>query len=193
MATKTTTLVFRGKASFAKILGEPVLNFAKDGKEHKMDLELLDKNAIKEMKAVGVEDRVKNKENYLDGNPFITFKQAEFKKNGEPNKTITVVDAAGNPWPQDVEIGNGSVVVVKFVVMDFGPNKYKGVYIRSVRVLEHVPYNRAEFDPIDEGDEFYDKAKEAEEQQKMLAMENNSSSPPFKVSEDDDLDDEIPL
>lgn len=190
----TTTLVFRGKASYAKILGDPVPNFNKDGMEWKMDLELLDKGSVDKMNELGVGDRVKNKEGYLDGAPHLSFKQAELTKQGKPNKKVAVVDAAGNPWPEDRLIGNGSIVEVRFVVMDFGPNKYKGVYMRSVRVLDLVPYVDGGFEPLAEDDEFYDKAKEAEEQQKLLAMqpkETEDESPPFKA--DDDLDDEMPV
>lgn len=158
------TVVLRGEAMYAKVLGDPVLNYNKDGKEWKLDFKLADKNSEAELKKLGIADRIKSKENYLDGAPFLTFKQAEFRKDGvTPNQPIKVVDIAGKEWSQDKLIGNGSKVDVKFVVMDFGPGKKKGVYIRSIRVLDHVPYEKDEFPEIDENDEFFDNLPKEEQ------------------------------
>jgi hypothetical protein len=174
------------------------MNYSKDGREWKMDLEITDKNTLKELKTLGISDRVKNKETYLNGAPHLTFKQAEFRKDGvTPNKPIQVEDAAGQPWPQNKLIGNGSVVDVKFVVMDYGVGKKKGVYIRSVRVLEHVPYEVSEFEPISEDDEFYaaaQKAKEqAEQRERDMAVLTGASQQGLtsSVDMDDPLDDDL--
>jgi hypothetical protein len=175
MTKKTETVVFRGKASYAKIIGDPSLNYNKDGKEWKMDLELTNKGVIDEAKKLGIGDRVRQKEGYLNGNPFMTFKQAELRKDGKPNQPIKVVDIKGNRW-DDKLIGNGSDVDVKFVVMDHGPGKKQGVYIRSVRVLKLVPYEKSEFEDIDENDEFYSEADALEE-----------------VEAYDELDDDLPV
>lgn len=197
MANKTETHVLRGETSYAKILGDPMPNYAKDGREWKMDLVIKDKDTLKEVKGLGIGDRVKNKENYLDGAPFLTFKQAEMRKDGvTPNQPITVVDAAGNPWPDSKLIGNGSTVDVKFVVMDYGPGKKKGVYIRGVRVLDLVPYEPKEFDDLDEDDEFYKAAKEAEEireqREKDVAMLSGTKSDKSgSFASDDPLDDDL--
>lgn len=148
---KPVTLVLRGKAMFAKILGDPIPNYNKDGKEWKMDF-VLQPSSIKELKEAGIGDRVKTKIDYLEGAPFLSFKHKFVDENTKP---IKVVDVQGNEWDQKKLIGNGSDVDVKFVVMDFGPGKKKGVYIRSVRVLKLVPYERKEFDELSEDDEFY--------------------------------------
>lgn len=187
-----TTVIFRGKASFAKILGAPVLNYSKDGKEWKMDLHIVDKGILKEAKSLGISDKVKQKETYLNGDPHLTFKQSELRKDGTPNYPIKVVDAAGKPWPETTLIGNGSDVDVKFIVMDHGPGKNKGMYIRSVRVLKLVPYERREFDPIDENDEFFNEAEAAEE----LAQQEARDAVEPEVSEEKievELDDDIPM
>lgn len=179
--SKPQTVVLRGEAMYAKILGDPVLNYNKDGKEWKMDFKLADKNSIKELDKLGIKDRVKTKDGYLDGEPFMTFKQAEFRKDGvTPNQPIKVVDIAGKEWSQEKLIGNGSKVDVKFVVMDFGPGKKKGVYIRSVRVLDLVPYEKDEFPEIDENDEFFDNLPKEEQ---ILG----------EVGNVEELDDEMPL
>lgn len=151
------TVTIRGKAQFAKILGDPIPNYDKTGKEWKMDLEITDKDTIKEIKSLGIGDRIRQKENYLNGSPYISFKQAEFKKDGTtPNKPITVVEADGKtPWDQDKLIGNGSTVDVRFAIIEYPAYKKTGCYIRAVRVLDHVSYERPLFDPLDEEDEFY--------------------------------------
>lgn len=194
MATpkRNPELVLRGKAHYAKILGDPVLNFSKDGKEWKMDLELINEGFEKELEAAGIADRVKNKEKYLDGAPHLSFKQKELKRNGSANDPIEVVDAAGNPWDQSKLIGNESIVDVKFVVVDYGKSMPKGVYIRKVRVLDLVPFENNDFEPLDENDEFYQKAVQAERDQAMLAMESTTaSSVPFDT--EDALDDDLPV
>ena len=192
MTTKkpVQTVVFRGKASYAKILGDPVLNYSKDGKEWKMDLHIVDKDIIKEAKALGIGDKVKQKPNYLNGDPHLSFKQAELRKDGTPNFPIKVFDAAGKPWPENKLIGNGSDVDVKFVIMDYGPGKNKGMYIRSVRVLRLEEYSPQEFAPIDEDDEFYDEAAAAEEldaqeaRDEAVEVDNNEH-------DEDELDDDL--
>lgn len=163
MANKPQTAVFRGKAQYAKVLGEPMLNYNKDGKEWKLDLVLADKGLLAEAKKLGIGDRVKQKDDYVDGQSYMTFKQAEFKRDGTPNEPIKVTDILGNPWPKDKLIGNGSDVDVKFVVIDYGPGKKSGVYIRSIRVLKLVEYNKKEFDDLPEDDEFAAEAKAAAE------------------------------
>ena len=139
-----------------------------------MDLEI-SPGTVKELKAAGIADRVKTKENYLEGAPYLTFKQAELKRDGSPNKPIEIVDILGKPWNQDTLIGNGSVVDVKFVVMDFGPGKKKGVYIRGVRVLDLVPYYGGSFGALDEEDEYFAKARAAAESSSLRRQRKTST------------------
>ena len=194
MADNVQTFYIRGETQFAKILGDPIPNYNKDGYEWKMDL-VLDDAGVEQFNDISpdVSDRVKvNKKNkktgelVYEGRPHISFKHSQITKAGNENRPITVVDAAGNTWPQDKLIGNGSKVDVKFIVMDFGKGKFPGVYIRAVRVLEHVPYEVQEFEPISEDDEFY---KEAEEAAANLEAEMTDAP----EVEQDDLDDEVPM
>ncbi len=150
--------VIRGKTSYAKILGDPVPNYEKTGREWKFDLQI-DDGTVKEVKALGIGDRVKSKDAYLNGAPYLSFRQKELRRDGTKNGPIKVVDINGQPWPQDRLIGNGSTVDVRFAVVDFGVGKKKGIYVRAVRVLDHVPFERPDFDPVDEKDEFFEKAK----------------------------------
>lgn len=155
MSDKVKTVTLRGKTQYAKILGDPILNYQKDGKEWKMDFVLTGSDTVNELKKLGIADRIKSKPEYLDGAAYLTFKQREFKKDGSPNKPIRVVDKSGQPWG-DKLIGNGSDVDVQFVVIDYGPGMKKGVYIRGVRVLKLVEYDKPLFDDLDENDEFYE-------------------------------------
>lgn len=126
-----------------------------------MDL-LVDPAIEKEFKAAGIGDRIRRKDNYLEGAPYVTFKQAEQTREGKPNKPISVVDILGDPWPQDKLIGNGTDVEVTFVVRDYGKALKKGMYIRTVRVLKHVPYSASNVEPIDKTDPFYAEAAAAQ-------------------------------
>ncbi len=178
---KPKTLRIRGKASYAKILGDPVTNYAKDGKEWKMDLELEGDDVLKELNKEGLKDKIKNKEGYLDGAPYMSFKHAATrldKKTGQivENKPIRVFDAKGQPWDTEQLIGNGSVVDVKFEVIDWGSDRI-GCYIRAVRVIKLVPYMTADFDPLDEDDEFY-----------VEVVAKGEDTPPFEDDLDDDMD-----
>jgi hypothetical protein len=194
--SKPQTAVFRGKAQYAKVLGEPMLNYNKDGKEWKIDVVFADEKGIKaEAKKLGIADRVKQKDTYMDGQPYMTFKQAEYKRNGEANERIKITDILGNPWPQDKLIGNGSDIDVKFVVVDYGPGKKHGIYIRSIRVLKLVEYSKQEFDAIPDDDEFAAEAKALAEQR---AREDAQFKKDFTVDETpsfkgttNDLDDDV--
>lgn len=181
---KPLKMVIRGKTSYAKILGDPVLNYSKDGKEWKMDL-AIDDDVVKEFKAAGIADRVKSKEDYLSGKKYVTFKQRELKRSGEKNDPIKVVDIIGEPWDNKKLIGNDSVVDVTFVVVDNGPGMKKGMYVREVRVLDHVPYDNDSGAPAINPDDPYFAAAEAAKARK--AAEEASFKKDFGL--DDPIDD----
>lgn len=150
----------RGKLFWFKALpGQLHDNYNKDGKQWAFDLSL-DADGVKHAKQ-HKELNIKDKDD--DRGKFLTFKQKELRYNGDANKPIKIVDAAGNPWPETKQIGNGSVADVKFEIRDFGKGKYPGVYPRAVRVLDLVEYESQEFAPIDEDDEYAGAAKAAVE------------------------------
>lgn len=189
MANKTERMVIRGKANYAKVLGDPVLNYSKDGKEWKLDVEI-DEFTEKEFKKAGIGDRVRRKDTYLDGRPYVTFKQAEYRRDGKINDPINVTDILGEPWDQQRLIGNGSDVDVTFAVVDYGPGKKKGAYVRTVRVLKLVPYAKSDIPPVDENDPFYEeaqaaqearKAREAEQFRKDFGLESENEETPEEV------------
>lgn len=186
-----TTIVIRGKASYAKLLGDPVLNYNKDGKEWKMDIKI-SKETAKEMKGFGLADRVKMKADYLDGEPYLSFKQPEFKRDGKRNKPIAVYNILGKPWDQETLIGNDSDIEIKFQKVDYGPGKKSGAYLRSVRILKLVPYQGSSgFATVDENDEFYQEALKAEAAN-AEAMAQAANEELRADLEKDALNDELP-
>lgn len=165
MTTKSQTVELRGTISFAKILGDPVLSYDKSYKEWTLDV-VINEDTAKELKGYGIADKVKRKENYLEGSPFLTFKQKEFRADGTTaNKPIEVVDIFGKPWDQDKKIGNGSVVDIRFRVVDYGPGKKKGMYPAKIRVLDLVPYEGEGFTKLNEEDEYFRKAVAQQEEE----------------------------
>lgn len=193
-----TTLVYRGKLQYAKVLGDPVPNYAKDGFEWKFDFIPNDQEgATKELKALGIGDRLRSKEKsdgepLYDGAKFLSFKQRSTKVDGSPNNPIKVTTANGKPWPsEDILIGNETVADVTFVVIDNGKGRFKGVYPRSIKILDLVPYTKQGDAPLDESDEYFEKAAEQERQLALLA--GISPKPPKNNISLDDLDDDIPL
>jgi hypothetical protein len=201
-----TEFVMRGTLQYAKVLGDPVLNYNEDGKEWKFDFVPNNAEGAKaELKRVGVDDRLRSKENYLNGRPYMSFKQAELNRDGEPNKRIKITEIDGQtPWDENKLIGNETVADVRFVVIDNGKGKFKGVYPRSIRVLEHIPYERKEFADLPEDDPYYAAAQEAKAKKEA---EYNQFRRDFGLDEDgedvgnngadtrddDDLNDELPV
>jgi len=147
---KDGTYYIRGKAFYAKVLGRPVPNFGKDGFEWTIELEP-NKEGKALLKDLGVDDRISKGEK---GNRIL-FRQKEKRLDGTPNRPITVVDDNNHPWPQDKLIGNESIVDLKFNYKDYGKGKKAGLYPQGIRILEHVPYERVEFAPLKEDDEFF--------------------------------------
>jgi len=184
--SNSNVVVFRGKAMYAKILGKPVGNPFDDNLNWTIDL-VLTPETVKEAKSLGIGNKIKQKDTYLDGQPYMTFKQAELRRSGEENDPIKVVDIKGAPWDPAVEIGNLSDIDMKFAVVDNGKTKPKGVYPRSVRVLKLVPFNRSEFEAINEDDEFFDEAQNAQQADMVGAVDTPSFKKDFDL--DDDIDD----
>lgn len=191
MAKLVAEVTIRGKLSYAKILGTPVVNYNKDGREWKLDLELTSDAAVKELKGYGVD--IKQRENYLDGAPYITLKQAEKKADGSDNRPPRVVEIDGKTqWDETKLIGNETVADVKIAIMDNGPGKRQSKYIRGVRILEHVPYESTEFAPLSEDDEYFaggSTPEDKEETPETPAKKSSKGKPQLS----DELDDDIPF
>lgn len=195
--SKNVTVTLRGRLMYAKVLGDPVLNYEKDGKEWKFDLIPNNVKAVgKELAGYGIGDRLRSKKTKAgdpihDGEEFMSFRQKEFTSTGKSNDPIEVVDILGKPWNDNTLIGNGSVADVRFAVVDYGPGKKQGVYPRKIRILEHIPYEGNKFEELSEDDEYFAKAAElakAEDDQKQ--QEYAQFQKDFDL--EDDLDDPLP-
>lgn len=175
----------RGKVYWARVLGDPVLNYNKDGKEWKLDF-VPNEEGLETIKKLGIEGRLKeDKKGNMPGK-FLHFKQSELRKPDKDgvvkkNDPIKVVDSDNKPWDQNTLIGNGSDADVKFEVVDYGAGKFAGIYIRGLRVLKLVPYEAQEFRPLEEDDEFFAK----EDDLPVQPAEDNKKS--------DDLEDDLPF
>lgn len=151
------TVYLIGTLNWAKILGDPVPNYNRDGNEWTFDF-TPDEAAVAELRRLGVEHKLKNKGDER-GN-FLTLKQRAVRNDGKPSRPITVVDGRNRLWDPEVKIGNMTVGEVKVDVVDYGKSKAPqaryGLYPIAIRVLEHKPYVRQEFAPLPEDSKYFD-------------------------------------
>jgi len=162
-----------GKIFWAKVLGDPVPNFNRDGLEWTFDFEP-DAEALALFRELKIDNKMKEK----DGRNILRFTQKQKQANGKENFPIVVVDARNRPWDPDVKIGNGSLVEVKFKVVDYGKGKPTGIYPQAIRILEHLPYVRQEFAPLPEDNpyvqNFAEPAEEAAEEEAEMIVRSES-------------------
>lgn len=137
-------MMIRGKAKWAKVIGDPVWGYENTFKEWTLDV-VIDDETAERLEAEGLGDKIKEK----NDEKFVKFSRKEFKSNGEPNKPIRIVDAKGNPW-NGQKIGNGSVVNVNFAINEYKKGKFS-MNILALQVWDHVPYNDGGF-PVKEDD-----------------------------------------
>lgn len=143
------TVYLKGVTNWTKVLGDPVFNYNKDGKEWTFDF-TPDAEAVAELKRLGVDHKLKDKGD--ERGKFLTLKQRAELNDGSPARPITVVDPRNRPWDPSKKIGNGSLIEVKLDVVDYGKTKAAqaryGLYPVAIRVLEHKEYVRQEFAPL---------------------------------------------
>lgn len=185
---KANVVTVRGKLNFFKMFEDQLhLNYGKDGKEYSTDV-VLNKEGVADFKSWGLSKKVKKKDEYVDGQPYVRFTIKEFNSKGDPSRPVEVVDILGNPWPSNDKLGNGTVADITFAYIDYGTTQ--GAYIRRVRVLEHVPYNATAAKPLSEEDEYFAKyveAQKASEQKKEVELTEFRKD--FQLADDDNLDD----
>ncbi len=78
---------------------------------------------------------------------YFSFRKDELLNSGQPAKPIKVTDKDGMPWPEDQLIGNGSEIETVFGFRSFkAPDGNTGnVFVPiSIKVLNHVPYEKRE-------------------------------------------------
>lgn len=149
-------MIINGISQYAQVLGAPRNNqFDPDNRIWTIDL-LVNKDTIKKLKTEGLGWKLKKTEKEAswtpEGSDYIKFKRMEFfidRKTGEKkrNKPIEVIDAQGNPWDQEILIGNGSEINVRFRTYE-GFKKQTQAMIDGVQVVKHVPYENKESFPV---------------------------------------------
>lgn len=143
MSDRTTVFV-PGKIYWCKVLGTPRTNYEGTGREWTYELEPDDTSFLKEHRLL---DRLKNK--YDDRGPFLTLKKPELDSKGETNEPIRVYNSDNEAWDPNTLIGNGTRVVAKLSIVDWGKGKKQSIYTQAIRVEELVPYVSSEFGGYD--------------------------------------------
>jgi hypothetical protein len=146
-----------------------------------------DSKSLKLMESFGITEKLKKDKkdkDHHDGKQFLGLRHLLRRKDGTENKPIPVKDIEGNLWDPDVNIGNCSIGDVKIKVVDYGVGSDKGTYIQALRVLKHVPYEKDDFEPLSEDDEFFAGAADEAE-----VIASTGAANAF----DADMDDDIPF
>lgn len=210
---KRVTEYMRGRIHWAKIFGAPRPNYDGDAREWTFEFEP-DDNGVETLRKHGLSDRLRerrDKKGYEERGPFLILKRKEFKVDGTPNEHIRVVDARNQTWGDNRLIGNDSLADVKVTIVDYGPRKKKGIYPVAIRVLELVPYQRQEFEPLDDDDEYVRAVEKQEDTFRQdFGLEDEEEDVPFETEEEEpepekprrgrkaklaegELDDDVPL
>lgn len=148
-------MMIRGRAKWAKVLGNPVWGYEEAFREWTIDV-YIDEDTVERLKAEGLGDKIKDK----GSGPFVKFSRKELKSTGEPNKPIRIVDNQGNPW-NGAKIGNDSVVNVNFAINEYKKGKFS-MNILALQVWDHVPYEGGSDFPVKDSTDEDDWAKDAE-------------------------------
>lgn len=201
MAGNATTVFVTGLIYWPKIVGKPVPNYDGDANEWSYDFVPDETDFLKENRLL---DRLKEPKpgKNADKGPqddYLHLRKPEYTKDGDKNDPIRIYNSENEEW-DDRKIGNGSRVVVKLRIVDYGKGKKKGIYTTAIRVEELVPYVGNEFGGFD-GGTTSEKAAKAPKTPKGDANEAagfDGASKPQKgskapVEDLDDLDDEMPF
>lgn len=123
------------------------MNYEQTGLEWAYELEPEDTSFLKK---AGLLDRLKDK-GEEGRKPYINLRKPEKNKDGETNEPIRIYDAENEPWDGRL-IGNGSTVVAKLSIVDWGKGKKKSIYTNAVRVEDLISYESNEFASFDGSD-----------------------------------------
>lgn len=138
-------MILKGTIAWAKILGKPTKNYAGDGEEWTVDF-APDEAGIKALTEAGVAEKIKPVEDskgrtHVLGAPYVKFSKPSVTSKGLPNKPFIVVDKYGEPWDDEVLLGNGTKVsIIVTIAEGEKPKPWIKPYLTKVRVDELVPY-----------------------------------------------------
>lgn len=139
-------MLIKGKAAYTRVVGQPHKNkFNPDVDQWSFDL-TVDKEAQQTLLEAGMRKTyLRDKEDFRE--TFISFTRDATKKDGSPGKPYEIVDAQGQPWPEDVLIGNGSVlnVIVTLNERTFRGEKFLKPSCIKLQVWQLVEYKKADF------------------------------------------------
>lgn len=141
-----------GKAFWFKATGAPRPNkFNPKVPRWSFDISVDTENQQKLLEKGMKDSYLKNKGD--ERGTFLTFDRDSIKTDGSPGKPFRIVDGKNNPWPDGVEVGNGSDinVVVTLNEREFRGAKFLKPSAVAVQIWNLVAYE-AGF-PTKDGDE----------------------------------------
>ena len=174
--TERTTVFVKGRVYWAKIIGEPRTNYEGDGREWSYDFVPDDVTFLKDARLL---DRLKEAKDPIPGD-YLRLKKPELDKDGKKNEPIRIYNEDNEAW-DDRLLGNGTSVVAKLSIVDWGKGKKKSIYTQALRVEDLVSYVSNEFGAYD-GPRSDDKPKKA----------GTSKAKKAPSQELDELDDDVP-
>lgn len=141
--------MIQGPIYWAKITGKPQPGYDKRQLEWSFDIGLTPEAKTK-VQELGVAEYIrpaegKNGKVHIAGE-HMKFKRREINADGSQAKPFRVVDSAGNPWPEDKRIGNGSIVNVKFAVNEKRDGSGLKPSAIAIQVWEYKPFEGGEED-----------------------------------------------
>lgn len=150
-------IVVRGELHWAKVTGKarPYTGNPKYDKGPSWSVDITpDDKSRAAIIAAGIEDKLRfgKGEKETRKESFLTLRILENKADGTKNDQPKISDGRGQPWDGS-DLGNGTIADIKVKVKDYGSTV--GAYLQELRVLKHVPYEGAGFEPLSEDDEFF--------------------------------------
>lgn len=138
--TRLAMLLKEQIIDYARVVGEPYTNkFDPSKKQWSFDLRV-DKATQKQLLDAGMRKSfIRNKD---ERGPFISFVRDATRRDGSEGKPFKIVDHRGEPWDQNVKIGNGSVVnvIVTLNEREYNGQKFLKPGCISFQVWDLVPY-----------------------------------------------------
>lgn len=149
-------MIIRGKAYWAKVLGEPVKDKYKPVRQWSMDV-APDEASLKALEDEGLSHKIKPAVNksgkgHASGQGYVKFERPESVTNRQGKQVdmpnIPIVDKYGQDWPDDKLLGNGTEVEVAFEIIDgeFNGQPFRKPRIKKIKVVAHVPFEEDELE-----------------------------------------------
>lgn len=200
---KRVTVFVPGTIYWAKIVGEKALvtNYDGDGREWSFELEPEDTSFLKEHRLLdrlkdpqaypqrlrerGEDEKAEKAEKDAEGrSDYLLLRKPEFTKDGDKNEPIRIYNSDNEAW-DDRLLGNGTKVIAKLQIVDWGVGKKKSIYTQALRVEDLVPYESNEFGG-------YDGKNDKPAKTKAKASNKKAATGKTILEELDELDDEMP-